>query len=106
MVLADITGNIKHFFGSVGDYIDDSNRKTIASYQMTVNGVPIVTYIMIGITCLILSYVTIMDNSNNYNTTTPAPITQPVYNQPPPNFGGSKKKTLRKNGKTMKSLKK
>ena len=100
MVLADITGNIKNFFGSVGD----SNHKIIASYQMTVNGVPIVTYIMIGITCLILSYVTIMDNSNNYNTATP--ITQPVYNQPPPNFGGSKKKTLRKNGKTMKSLKK
>ena len=103
MVLADITGNIKNFFGSVGD----SNHKIIASYQMTVNGVPIVTYIMIGITCLILSYVTIMDNSNNYNTAPPAPIIQPVYNQPPPpNFGGSKKKTLRKNGKTMKSLKK
>ena len=100
MVLADITGNIKNFFGSVGD----SNHKIIASYQMTVNGVPIVTYIMIGITCLILSYVTIMDNSNNYSIVTPAPITQSVYNQP--NLGGSNKKTLRKNGKTMKSLKK
>ena len=90
MVFTDIAGNIKNF----------------ASYQMTVHGVPIASYIMIGITCLILSYVTIMDNSNNYSIVTPAPITQPVYNQPPPNFGGSKKKTLRKNGKTMKSLKK
>ena len=88
----------------VGDYIDDSNRKTIASYQMLINEVPIISYIMIGITCLILSYVTIMDNTNNYNIATPAPIIQPVYNQP--NLGGSNKKTLRKNGKTMKSLKK
>ena len=53
----------------------------------------IASYIMIGITCLILSYVTIMDNNNS----TPAPITQSVYNQP--NLGGSKKKTLRKTEK-------
>ena len=47
--------SVNNFFGSINDYVDDSKRKMIASSQMTIYDVPIVTYAMIGITCLILS---------------------------------------------------
>ena len=51
--------SVNNFFGSINDYVDDSKRKMIASSQMTIYDVPIITYAFISITCLVLSYVTI-----------------------------------------------
>ena len=110
---------------SINDYVDDSKRKMIASSQMTIYDVPIITYAMIGITCVVLSYVTIYDDTSNPNsavfikppvstttlapTSSPTPVgttpTIPITQNPSPN-GGSKKKQLKKKGKTIRNNKK
>ena len=117
--------SVNNFFGSINDYVDDSKRKMIASSQMTIYDVPIITYAMIGITCVVLSYVTIYDDTSNPNsavfikppvstttlapTSSPTPVgttpTIPITLPPPPN-GGSKKKQLKKKGKTIRNNKK
>lgn len=117
--------SVNNFFGSINDYVDDSKRKMIASSQMTIYDVPIITYAFISITCLVLSYVTIMDDTSNPNsavfikppistttlapTSSPTPVgttpTIPITLPPPPN-GGSKKKQLKKKGKTIRNNKK
>jgi hypothetical protein len=74
-VVKDTMLKTKDFISGIGSYVQESTDKLSSLSIMSIYEIPVMTAVMIGITCVVLSYVSLTDetiknipSSNTYNS--------------------------------------